>query len=102
MINPLSNLKLDQWYHIAMVVGLGVFIATAVGALKVLPATATLLISLGVFLIGWGEFINHPHRVGFVPGWQIETTSRSPGCLGLFLDLIGCALIIVGVWKLLF
>jgi hypothetical protein len=67
------------------------------------------LISTGVFLFGLGEWKNHKARFDLQPP-HISTggaavkwswTERSPDLFGLFLDLAGLVLIVLGIWDLL-
>lgn len=45
-----------------MVVGIFVFILADIEFLKMFPTVQSALISLGVFLVGLGEWITHPMR----------------------------------------
>lgn len=47
MSNPLSNLQLDVWYKVVIVICTVVFLSTAGGLLPKLPTNSALLISLG-------------------------------------------------------
>lgn len=60
MENPLSKLALEHWYQVLMVAGLAVFLLAGGGLLPALPVKPTLLVSLGAFFFGLGEWVNHP------------------------------------------
>ncbi len=106
MDNPLSKLALDYWYKVLMVVGFVVFLLAGTGTLAAFPAAPTALISLGVFFIGLGEWINHPLKEAlvagnvFFPPGKISGHPRSPRALGYLFDLLGAISIIVGIYKL--
>jgi len=107
MDNPLSKLALDYWYHVLMVVGIVVFLAAGAGLLPTFPTAPTALISLGVFFIGLGEWINHPLQTALIPATAsfpsgvISGHPRSPKILGIAFDILGLALICVGLYKFL-
>ncbi len=106
MVNPLSNLVLDSWYKVLMVVGMFVFLLTAAGVLSVLPAVPSLLISLGIFLFGLGEWVNHPLQTGllsataFHPAGIVTSYPRRFSVAGCIFDLIGLGLLGAGVYRL--
>jgi hypothetical protein len=105
--NPLSKLKLDYWYHVLMVVGVVAFLAAGTGVLKEFPTVPTALISLGVFLFGLGEWMNHPLKTAiregnaFHPIQVISGYPRSNKPLGMLFDLLGLGLAGWGVVKLI-
>lgn len=107
MDNPLSKLALDHWYQVLMVVGIVVFILAGMGVLKAFPVAPTALISLGGFLVGVGEWINHPLQTALMPatarfpGGVITGHPRSPKVIGVAFDILGLALIGIGFYKLL-
>ncbi len=101
MASPLDKLALDHWYKVLMAAGFAVFLLAGAGLLHALPATPTLLISLGVFFFGLGEWRNHPlqERVGL--GFKITGHPRSASFSGTAFDLIGLGLASAGAWHLL-
>lgn len=102
MENPLANLKIDSWYK-------GVVAVAAV----VLVASITVrndhwaMLALGFLFTGFGEWVNHPTGTAFIPGTvrfpagTIEISSRRPSAFGVFLDIIGVAIILFGLYRLL-
>jgi len=56
MNNPLSNLQLDVWYKVLIVICTVVFLSTAGGLLPKLPTNSALLISLGGVFFCCGEW----------------------------------------------
>jgi hypothetical protein len=58
----------------------------------------------GFFLIGIGEWINHPRRIGQIPGLRAmkgPIATRLPHWLGWTFDGVGTVLVIVGIFRLL-
>jgi hypothetical protein len=101
MQNPLSKLALDHWYQVLMAAGLAVFLLTAGGLLPRLPEQPVLLISLGVFFLGLGEWRNHPLQTRVGTGFKITGYPRSACVTGIAFDLLGVALVIAGLVRLL-
>ena len=89
MSNPISELKIDRWWHAFTVVGGAGFVAAIAVEPKVIHQRDLILLSLSIFLFGVGQWINHPKQVQIVPGWKIEGHHRSPYPLGLCLEFIG-------------
>jgi hypothetical protein len=100
-MNPLGNLKLDAWYSIVI----------AVSAAALLIALGTkehgiALVALGALLFGIGEMINHPRVTRYVPqtiespGFLGVGHPRDPRWLGLVVDVIGLAVIGLGIYHL--
>lgn len=59
MTNPLSNLKLDYWYHVLTVLG-AVFLFTSLTVkLEGIENTTVQILSLSSLFIGIGEWVNH-------------------------------------------
>ena len=101
MAGPLDKLALDYWYKVLMVAGFAVFLLAGAGYLHALPTKPTLLISLGVFLFGLGEWCNHPLQEQLGIGYKITGHPRNASFSGLVFDLIGLALIGAGIWHML-
>ncbi|MDX8386123.1 MAG: hypothetical protein R8M11_06360 [Gallionella sp.] len=105
MDNPLSKLALDYWYKVMMVVGFVIFVLAGMGVLKSFPTAPTALISLGIFWIGVGEWINHPLQTTLMPasarlpGGIVTAHPRSSAIIGVLFDILGFGLIIFGVYK---
>ena len=103
--NPLSKLALDYWYQVVMVVSIVVFLLAATGALKALPTVPTVLISLGAFWIGVGEWVNHPVQSRFVSGTAYHPSAvltshpRQPKAVGTFFLWLGIILVAWGIFR---
>ena len=105
MNNPLSNLQLDVWYKVLIVICTIVFLSTAGGLLPKLPTSSALLISLGGIFFCCGEWKNHPRYtvVEYVMGQQFLGTGfkRAFSITGTILCLIGAYLLYKGIMPLL-
>lgn len=105
MDNPLSKLTLDYWYKVMMVVGVVVFLLTGAGQLKAFPIVPTSLVSLGMFFIGVGEWINHPIQTAIIPpaiGRPVGVITghpRNTKFCGIAFDIFGIVLICFGGYK---
>jgi len=59
-----------------------------------------LLLSLGLFLVGIGEWINHPFQTVLVPFGKLTGHPRKNSPLGIAFDIAGVALVAVAIYKL--
>ncbi|HAV1764873.1 TPA: hypothetical protein JG926_001688 [Enterobacter hormaechei subsp. steigerwaltii] len=105
MNNPLSNLQLDVWYKVLIVICTIVFLSTAGGLLPKLPTNSTLLISLGGIFFCCGEWKNHPRYtiVQEAMGQRFLGTDfkRAFSITGTILCLFGAYLMYKGIMPLL-
>ena len=105
MNNPLSNLQLDVWYKVLIVICTIVFLSTAGGLLPKLPTNSALLISLGGVFFCCGEWKNHPRYTILeeVMGQRFLGTGfkRKFSITGTILCLLGAYLIYKGIMPLL-
>ena len=105
MDNPLSKLALDYWYQVLMVVGIVIFLLVGAGILKAYPTIPTSLVSLGIFWLGLGEWINHPLQTKLMPasvsfpGGIVIGHPRNASFSGVAFDVLGIGLIIFGCNK---
>ncbi|MHB0926907.1 MAG: hypothetical protein ACYC1F_10425 [Gallionellaceae bacterium] len=101
MEHPLSKLALDHWYKVLMVAGFAVFLLAAAGLLPSLPVKPALLVALGTFFFGLGEWCNHPLQTHLHLNIKITGHPRRLCISGIAFDLLGFALIAIGLWHLL-
>lgn len=101
MNNPLSNLKLDAWFKVVIVICTLVFLLTAGGQLPNLPTNSALLISIGGVLFCCGEWKNHIRYSTLEERFLGEGYKRIFNLLGIILCLIGFYLICKGIMLLL-
>ena len=106
MDNPLKNLKIDYWYKALLVAGVVALFLSLTVELKGIENTTVQLISLGIFFIGLGEWINHPLQTRILPpgpqypGWsKAQGYLRSNSFLGNAFDIVGIILIGFGLSK---
>ncbi len=98
-----KNLKLDTWYKVFVYLGGVAFLVSLFVEIKGGMTNGQLqLLSLGVFLIGIGEWKNHktvswikPPNVYTGGTALMETNERKPDLFGLACDLLGFLLIIL-------
>ena len=101
MENPLKSLAIDAWYKALIALSAAVFLMTLTVRVHVLNNATWCQISLGGFLIGCGEWVNHPLKVKIVKpghlylpaGTKLEDHNRMASGIGVFFDLIGFAFI---------
>lgn len=100
---PLNQLSLDRWYKVLVAACFVTFLLAGAGVLQLLPAIPTLLISLGGFWVGLGEWVNHSTITEFFPesfyrpAGRVVRTVRKPRGLGVAFDALGAALAAGGV-----
>jgi hypothetical protein len=97
----MDKLSLDQWWK--AVAAAGVAISVAAVAAKY---NALLLVGIGAIFIGIGEWINRPHRSYFAKdpfggNGIVSGHVHEPRKLGVFLDVVGIALIGYGLFKII-
>lgn len=102
MENPLKSLVIDYWYK-AVTVASVVFLLTALTVdLKGVDNKTVILISLGTFFIGLGEWINHPLQTRIAPGMKITSYNRKASLRGNLFDILGFSLVSIGTYPLLY
>lgn len=90
----------DRWY-IAVVIAGGVL--AAAGAASPVGEDlkrALVLVGVGGFLFGVGEWIQHPRRERIGPSFKLTGFPRQMHPGGLLLDIAGIALLCRGLWLL--
>jgi len=98
----LKNLALDRWYKVLIVASFALLVLSLTTPVLVIPNAALALMSLGGFLFGIGEWINHPKRVQVQTGygglmkWTSFARIWHPG--GIALDIGGAASFIWGAY----
>lgn len=82
MVN-LDNLKLEQWWKVLTIAGVALSIAAMAAKDK-----DFLLLSIGFFFFGLGEWINHPKNLSIGPFmgriFTVEGHPWKPSIFGLF------------------
>jgi hypothetical protein len=85
----LAALKIEHWYHVFVVLGAGGTIASLSFELKGVANAYVLIVSLGVLLIGIGEWINI-FQIPTVSSRNPSTSNSDPSSDGF----LGCPLMI--------
>lgn len=100
-------LKVEHWYHVFVVLGAGGTVAALSVDLKGVENAHALLLSLGGFFVGIGEWINHPLQSRIYPAnaytggpFIASGHPRNPKALGMLFDLLGFALLAIGLYKI--
>ncbi len=103
-----KNLALDTWYKALMYVGGAVFVASLFVDVKGLTNSQLQLLSGGAFLVGLGEWKKHKERSWIKPpnaytgpAALITETVRLPDFSGTLLGILGIALIVFGIVRIL-
>jgi len=104
----LKGLKLDVWYKAFVYLGGVVLVLSFFLDVKGIDNLQLQLLAGGCFLIGMGEWKNHkpvswikPPNVYTGPAALMTTTVRKPDLVGVLLDILGVALLGVGIWSVI-
>jgi hypothetical protein len=107
MDKALSWLKVEYWYHVFIVLGVAGTVAALTVDLKGIANSHALLLSMGAFFVGMGEWINHPLQTGIVPpnvylggGGIITGHPRRNSMLGIAFDIIGLVFVGIALYKI--
>lgn len=107
MNNPLSNLKIDYWYKVSLIIATVLLITSLTVDLKGVKNKPIQLISVGIIIISLGEWINHPIQIQVIrpnpmlpSGGQLEGHPRKNSALGIFFDILGIIILVFGSYRL--
>ncbi|WP_144244173.1 hypothetical protein [Nitrincola sp. A-D6] len=107
MNNPLSNLKLDYWYHVLIVLGALFLLTSLTVSLEGVDNNTVQVLSLACILIGIGEWVNHPILTEIVPpsrsvpsGGELISHPRNNSIVGILFDSIGLFILALGLYLL--
>jgi hypothetical protein len=103
-----KNLSLDTWYKALIYVGGAVFVASLFVDVKGLTNSQLQLLSGGALLLGLGEWKKHkehswikPPNAYTGPAAIVTQTIRSRDSVGTLFDVVGVALILFSVFRIL-
>ncbi len=103
MDNPLAKLNIDYWYHAVTVLSGVILFFSLFIEIQETSNSLVQLVSLGCFLIGLGEWINHPLQTKlhtpneFMPTGGITSGHpRNNRFLGICFVMIGILLLFIG------
>ena len=97
MVNILSNLKLDQYYKVILVISAAVLLLSLTVPLTVSNSLVA-MISIGFLLIGIGEWCNSVPETTITDRFRITVTNRQNTWLGNSLNFLGIVVIVVGIY----
>lgn len=107
--NPLANLKIDCWYKALVVIATALLLLSLTIDLIGIDNTIVQLLSLGLLLIGVGEWINYPLKTAsvrpnvFAPsGGKITGYNKRSVLLGILFVLLGVIIICIGILKIFY
>lgn len=99
--------KIEYWYHVFIIIGAAGVLASLVFDFKGVANKDALLMFLGMFFVGIGEWINHPLQTqiirpnAYTPGGGIITGHpRKNVALGTLCDILGSVLFLAGIYKI--
>lgn len=94
-----AGLKIEHWYHAFVWLGILGAAGSAAVELHGIPNREAFLLSIGLFLIGVGEWMNHPLQTKIIRpnvympgGGKVWGHPRKNCGLGVLLDLAGTVL----------
>jgi hypothetical protein len=98
----LKTFTIDYWYKMLILVSVGFAFVALTMQIHVISNGALLLLSLGGFLIGTGEWVNHPYRerISLEYSAKISGHPRSPKIGGVALDVVGGLLALAALAKI--
>ncbi|WP_186269993.1 hypothetical protein [Burkholderia gladioli] len=99
----LKNFALDYWYKMLIAASLVFMVIALTVKIYAIPNAALFLLATGGFLIGMGEWVNHPYQEALSPDRSFKITGhlRRPKVGGLALDAVGALLLVAGAVKVL-
>ena len=92
----LKGFDTRQWWIAMVVVG-----SALLGAAIAAHERDLILIAFGIVTFAFGEWRNHPLQTSISPGWHITSYPRRFTAFGTALDVIGIALIALGLYRLI-
>ncbi|WP_231753035.1 hypothetical protein [Burkholderia sp. TSV86] len=96
---------IDYWYKMLIPISVILFILAITTDLHTIPNGPLVLLSIGLFMIGLGEWINHPLQtsagVNFGQKMVIVAHPRRPKVGGVVLDIVGAILGFIGFVKII-
>lgn len=108
MIESLTRLKIEHWYHLLIVLGAAGALAAMTVELKGVVNSHALVMSLGILCVGIGEWINHPLQTKLMApnfyargGGVIESHPRHNSAIGIVFDVLGFTLAAIAIYKIM-
>ena len=109
----LKGLKIDRWYKVFVYLGAVAFVVSLFIEVKGVTNLELVVLSLGFFFIGVGEWKNEKFAVEFKPpnvytgpAAMFQYPVRKPDFVGVFFDVIGAVFFLFGlghiIWSFFF
>lgn len=98
--NLFKTLNLDAWYKVLVYLGGIGFILSLYIPIPIVGVTnkQVILISLGMFFLGLGEWKNHKYLSWWeTPTVFAQTKIRKPDVIGISFDILGLSLLFIGL-----
>ncbi|WP_186137940.1 hypothetical protein [Burkholderia gladioli] len=97
----LKNFALDYWYKMLIAASIFFMVIALTVKIYAVPNAALFLLATGGFLIGMGEWVNHPYqeRINLDHGFKVTGHPRRPRIGGVTLDFVGAILLAIGAVK---
>lgn len=94
--------KIEHWYHALAALGAAGVVSSLSFEFHGLANADVLLVSLGSFFIGLGEWINHPVQtiVGKQSRILLQGHPRNATVIGHLFDVFGFVLVVWGAYKI--
>lgn len=105
--NWFSNLKLDAWYKIFVLIGGIGFLFSLFLPINPITNKQAMFFCLGIMLVGLGEWKNnkihvqHWDETAFNREQWIQTPIRKPDALGNFLLILGIIVVVISILDIL-
>lgn len=102
--NFLKNFAIDYWYKMLIVVSFAFMVIALTLKIYAIPNAALFLLAFGGFLIGMGEWVNHPYqeRINLDYSFKVTGHPRRPKLGGIALDIFGSVVLAFGMFKAAF
>ena len=100
-VNPIRNMKIDEWYKALIPFGAAIVIISFIFSFEEYSRKELLLLGGGLILVGIGEWKNERFATQFInqtiynPFMQISRKFRGNDKLGVPLEIVGLIAIII-------
>jgi hypothetical protein len=102
-VNPVKNLKLDEWYKTLIPIGAVILILSIVFPVEGFSRKELLMLGGGLVLIGIGEWKNERFSTQFVdqtmfnPFMKITSKFRGNDRVGVLLEVLGILAVVISI-----
>jgi len=96
-----DNLDLDNWFKTITYIGGVIVIISLTIPVQAFSNEIISVFGFGMFLFGTGRWKNMKTKTKFIPGGKLSWKSREIDLIGLILEILDFALILLGVGSLM-